>query len=107
MRELRTHSTALLDARRVVHYERVARASEMRGNLLAPVERRVARPRPGRGVMRVHHLAAPGLETAPLQRELHLLLVGKRQAVDHRSLVERPRRGALQAGAVVTPDPDH
>ena len=59
------------------------------------------------GVVRVHHLGTPRLQPAPLQRELHLFLVGQREAVEHRSLVERSGWGAFQAGAVIPPDPDH
>ena len=87
--------------------QRVAGAAEVRGDLLAPLERGVAGPRPRRGVVRVHHLGAPRLQPAPLQGELHLLLVGEREPVDHRALVERAGRRALEAGAVVAPDPDH
>ena len=57
--------------------------------------------------MRVHHLAAPRLHTAPLQGELHLLLVGQRESVDRRALVERSGGRSLQARAVVAPDPQH
>ena len=105
--ELRPQPAAVLDAGWPADDQRVARAAQMRSDLLAPPERRVPGPRPGGGVMRVHHLGAPGLQPAPLQRELHLLLIGQREPVDHRPLVERAGRGALQAGAVITPDPDH
>ena len=66
-----------------------------------------AGPRPRRGVVRAHHLGAPGLEAAPLEDELDLLLVGQRNPVDHRPLVERAGERALHAGAVVAPDVDH
>ena len=66
-----------------------------------------AGPRPRGGVVRAHHVAAPGLEAAPLQHELELLLVGQRNPVEHRQLVEGAGQGAFHAGAVVAPDVDH
>ena len=39
--------------------------------------------------------------------QLELLLGRERDPVLGRQLVEGPRQGALHAGAVVTPDPDH
>ena len=42
-----------------VHDQRVARPAEVRADLLAPLERRVARPRPRRAVVRIHDLGAP------------------------------------------------
>ena len=92
---------------RPVDDHRVAGAAEVRGDLLAPVERAVAGPGPCRRVVRPHHVAAPGLEAAPLERELELLLVGQRDPVQRRQLVERAGQRALHAGAVVAPDVDH
>ena len=54
-----------------------------------------------------HHLVAPRLDAAVTLGELELHLVGERDAVLHRQLVERAGDRALQAGAVVAPDPDH
>ena len=56
--------------------------------------------------MRVHQLAAPGLNAAVALGQLELHLIGQRDAVLHRHLVERAGDRALHAGAVVTPDPD-
>ena len=42
-----------------------------------------------------------------LELEAHLLLRGQQDPVQRRHLVERARQRALQAGAVVAPDPDH
>ncbi len=95
------------DPARPVHDQRVPRAAEMRGDLLAPVERGVARPRPPGRVVRSELLAAPGLEAAVLEEEPHLLLGRERDPVQRRQLVERARERALHAGAVVAPDPDH
>ena len=44
--ELGPDAALVLDARRPGDDERIARAAEMRGDLLAPLERRVHRPRP-------------------------------------------------------------
>ena len=95
------------DAARPVHDHRVPRAAEMRGDLLAPVERGVAGPRPPGRVMRGELLVAPGLEAAVLEEEPHLLLGRQRDPVQRRHLVERARERALHARAVVAPDPDH
>src|SRR5438270_5530690 len=76
VRELRPETALLCDPLRPVDDHRVAGAAEMRGNLLSPLERTIAGPGPGRGVVRAHHVGAPGLEAAPLERELELLLVG-------------------------------
>ena len=56
--------------------------------------------------MRIHHLAAPGLDAAVTLGQLELHLIGQRDAVLHRQLVERAGDRALHAGAVITPDPD-
>ena len=94
------------DARRPVHHHRVAGAAQMRADLLAPFERRIAGPGPRGGVVGVHHRAAPRLDAAVALGQLELHLVGERDAVLHRHLVERAGDSALHAGAVVTPDPD-
>ena len=97
----------IVDAARPVHDHRVPRAAEMRGDLLAPVERGVAGPGPPGRVMRGELLVAPGLEAAVLEEEPHLLLGRERDPVQRRHLVERARERALHARAVVAPDPDH
>ena len=56
--------------------------------------------------MRRHERGAPCVEPAIELRELELHLVGERDAVLHRQLVERAGDGPLHAGAVVAPDPD-
>ena len=56
--------------------------------------------------MRRHDLRAPGVHAAVALGELELHLVGERDAVLHRQLVEGAGDGALHAGAVVAPDPD-
>ena len=56
--------------------------------------------------MRRHERGAPCVEPAVELRELELHLVGQRDAVLHRQLVERAGDGPLHAGAVVAPDPD-
>ena len=89
-----------------VHDHRVPRTAEVGADLLAPLERRVASPRPGRGVVRVHHGPAPGVQPSVALGELQLHLVGERDAVLHRQLVERAGQRALHAGAVVSPDPE-
>ena len=97
---------ASLISGRPVHHQRVAGAAEVRADLLAPLERRVAGPRPGRRVVRVHDRAAPGVDAAVALGELELHLVGQRDAVLHGQLVERAGDRALHAGAVVAPDPE-
>ena len=94
------------DHLRVADDERVARAAEVRGDLLAPVEGAVARPRPGGRVVRSEEVPAPGLEPAVLEEEPHLLLGRQRDPVQRRQLVERAAERALHARAVVAPDPD-
>ena len=94
------------DHLRVADDQRVARATEVRGDLLAPVERTVARPRPGGRVVRGEQVLAPRLEPAVLEEESHLLLGRQRDPVQRRQLVERAAQGAFHARAVVTPDPD-
>ena len=89
-----------------VHDQRVARAAEVGADLLAPLERGVACPRPGCRVVRIHHRPAPGVQAAVPLGELQLHLVGQRDAVLHGQLVERAGDRALHAGAVVSPDPD-
>ena len=79
----------------------------MGGDLLAPLERAVPGPGPGRRVVRGDQLAAPHLQAAVLLDERELLLGRERDAVLHRQLVERAGDRALHAGAVVAIDVDH
>ena len=106
VRELRAEPAGVGDARRPVDHHRVPRAAQVRADLLAPLERGVAGPGPRRAVVRIHHLAAPGLHAAVALGELQLHLVGQRDPVLHRQLVERTGDRPLHAGAVVAPDPD-
>ena len=53
---------------------RVASAAEVRGDLLAPLKRRVARPRPGAGEVRLIVRPAPGVDAAVRVDQLELLL---------------------------------
>ena len=89
-----------------MHDQRVARAAEVRADLLAPLEGRVPGPRPCRAVVGVHDGRAPLLQPAVELGQLELHLVGQRDAVLHRQLVERTGDRSFHAGAVVTPDPD-
>ena len=95
------------DPARPGHDERVARAAKVRGDLLAPVKRGVAGPRPSGRVVRGELVVAPRLEAAVLEQKTHLLLGGERDPVQRRQLIERPCERALHARAVVTPDPHH
>ena len=103
--ELRAQPAGVVDPLRPVHDQRVAGPTEVRADLLAPLERGVARPRPRRGVVRVHDRGTPLVQAAVALGELQLHLVGQRDAVLHRQLVERAGDRALHAGAVVAPDP--
>ena len=96
----------VLDALRPGDDHRVAGAAEVRGDLLAPLERRVAGPRPGGGVVRREGVGAPGVEAAVLLDQRELLLRRQRDAVLHRHLVERAGDRAFHAGAVVAEDVD-
>ena len=65
------------DPRRPAHGHRVAAAAQVRGHLLAPLERAVARPRPRRSVVRGGELGAPHVEPAVLLHQSQLLVGGK------------------------------
>src|SRR5262249_29901380 len=82
----------------------VARAAEVRGDLLAPLEGAVAGPGPGRRVMRGEQRGAPEVLAAVLVDELDLLLRRQGEPVLHRELVERAGSRPLHARAVVAPD---
>ena len=103
--ELGAQPTGLLDAIRPVDDHGVAGPAEVRAHLLPPLEGRVPGPRPGRGVMGVHNGGSPLVEPAVAFGQLELHLVGERDAVLHRELVERPRDRPLHARSVVAPDP--
>ena len=82
-------------------------SAQVGGDLLAPLERAVPGPGPGRRVVRGDQLAAPHLQPAVLLDQRELLLGGQRDAVLHRELVERAGERAFHAGAVVAVDVDH
>ncbi len=107
VRELRSDATAVGHTGRPPHDERVPRAAEMRADLLAPLERRVARPCPRGAIVRIHDRRAPLIQSAEALGQLELHLVGEWDAVLHRQLIERARDRALHACAVVAPDPEH
>ena len=94
------------DPRRPAHGHRVTAAAQVRGHLLAPLERAVARPGPRRRVVRGGELAAPHVEPAVLLHQRQLLLGGERDTVLHGELVERAGQRAFHGGAVVPPDVD-
>ena len=104
--ELRPEAAPVGDALGPADHHRVARATEVRAHLLAPLERGVARPRPRRPVVRIHDRLTPPIDAAVALGELQLHLVGERDAVLHGELVERAGEGPFHAGAVVAPDPD-
>ena len=104
--EVRTQAPGIGDALWPADDHGVARAAQVGADLLAPLERGVPRPRPCGAVVRVHDLGAPLVHATEAFGQLELHLVGQRDAVLHRHLVERTRDGAFHAGAVVAPDPD-
>ena len=81
--------------------------AQVRGDLLAPLERAVPRPGPRRRVVRGDQVGAPHVQPAVQIDQRELLLRGQRDAVLHGQLVERPGQRALHAGAVVAEDVDH
>ena len=107
VRELGAQPTGVLDPFRPGDHHAVARAAEVGGNLLAPLEGRVPRPRPGGRVVRRVRVGAPRVEPAVVLDQRELLLGGECDPVLHRQLVERAGDRALQARAVVAEDVDH
>ncbi len=104
VRELRAQVAARLDPRGPGDDHRVARPAQVTRHLLAPLERRVAGPRPGGRDVRCRVVVAPGVDAAVAVDQLELLLGVDVDAVEERHLVERARRRPLEAGAVVAPD---
>ena len=90
----------VLDPRRPGDDHRVARAAEVAGDLLGPLERRVHRVRPGR--REVVEVLRPAEFVDGLEVVLPLL----REAVEEQVLVERAFEAALGARAVVAGDVD-
>ena len=72
--ELAAQAALVLDPSGPGDDHRVAGAAEVGGDLLAPLEGRVARPGPGAGEVRLHERAAPGVHPAVGVDELELLL---------------------------------
>ncbi len=83
---------------------RVACPAQMARHLLAPLEWRIAGPRPGGRDVWCRVVVAPRLDAAVLVDQLQLLLRGEVDAVQERHLVERARGGPFEARAVVAPD---
>ena len=106
VRELGAQPAGVLDPLRPGDDHAVARAAEVGGALLAPLERRVPGPRPGGRVVRRGRVGAPGVEPAVLVDQRELLLGGEGDPVLHRQLVEGAGQRALQARAVVAEDVD-
>ena len=95
-----------LDAVRPGNDHRVARAAQMAGHLLAPLEWGVIGMRPGCGKVRRSVLTAELFDAAPFLDQRQLLLGVQHDAVEEGRLVEGTGSGALHAGAVVAPDVD-
>ena len=104
--ELGAQPAGVLDPLRPGDHRAVARAAEVGGALLAPLERRVPRPRPGGRVVRRVRVGAPGVEPAVLLDQRELLLGGQDEPVVHRQLVEGAGQRSLHARAVVPEDVD-
>ena len=105
--ELGTQGAGVPDPLRPRDDHAVARAAQVGGDLLAPLERSVARPRPGARVVRRERVGAPRVEPAVSVDQRELLLGRQRDPVLHRQLVERAGDRALQARAVIAEDVDH
>ena len=104
VRELAAQAAPVLDPRRPGDDHRVAGAAEVRGDLLAPLERRVAGPGPGAGEVGLHDRAAPGVDAAVGSISLSCCSARERNAVERGHLVERAGLRAFHARAVVAPD---
>ena len=104
--ELGAQPAGVLDPLRPGDHHAVARAAEVGGALLAPLERRVPGPRPGGRVVRRVRVGAPGVEPAVLLDQRELLLGGEGDPVLHRQLVEGAGQRSLHARAVVPEDVD-
>ncbi len=104
VRELAAQAALVLDRGGPGDNHRVPGATQMRGDLLAPLERRVAGPGPGAGEMGLHDRPAPGVNAAVEVDEHQLLLRGQWNTGDRRQLVERAGLGSLHARSVIAPD---
>ena len=106
VRELAADLRIGLDAVRPGDDHRVARAAQVAGHLLAPLEGGVVGVRPGRGKVRRGVKAAKLFDAAELLDHRQLLLGVQHDAVEEGRLVEGTGGRAFHAGAVVTPDVD-
>ena len=104
MGELTAHTAPVLDVFWPRDHHRITNATESRGHLFSPLERRVASPRPRRCVMRSHIRAAPFFEAAVSFDGFQLLVGRERDAVERGHLVERSGLCAFHARAVVAED---
>src|SRR5262249_14548620 len=96
--ELVADAALVLDSGRPLDRHPLPHAAEVRRDLLGPGERRVERPGPRHGHVRVGLIAAPGVV------ELELILYRKVNALDRGDLVRRPDQRAFGAVAVVAGD---
>ncbi len=98
--ELRADAALVLDPRRPRDDHAVARAAEVRRDLLGPLERRVHRVRPADRIVVEGHRPAELVHAAQHFREV------LRDVVEERHLVQETVRAALGARAVVALDVD-
>ena len=98
--ELTADAADVIDVARPGDGHALGRAAEVRRHLLHPFERRVERPRPWRGEMRVGAFRSPERIPEKLVFDRHL------DAVEGRELVRRAVEHALRARAVVAADVD-
>ena len=98
--ELRAYAAPVGDALRPGYRHTVARAAEMRGDLLGPAVGRIERNGPWHGHMVVGAVAAPRVD------ERQLLFDGERDAVEVRNFVRRAVHRTFGAAAVVPADVD-
>src|SRR5260370_37763788 len=94
--ELRTDATLLLDPLRPRNDHSIACPTEVRGNLLCPLERRGQAVRPANGIM------VERQRTAEIIHVRHDLLEVFRYRVEEGHLIERTLLAALSARAIVT-----
>ena len=99
--ELRADAALVLDPLRPGDDQAVARAAEVRGDLLGPLERRVHRVRPADRVVVVTSSAPP---SSSIMRQHVLEVLGR--GVEDGHFVERALQAAFGAGAVVALDVD-
>src|SRR2546430_17409650 len=101
MVEWGANAAAVLDARRPGNHQRITRPAKVRGDLFAPLERRVHRPGPSNRKMDVCGRAADVIDVCE-QKGGILLDAGQAD-----ELVEHSLEPAFDARAVVTKFPVH